>query len=58
MCTTEFQVTSTWRTTQTVEVPEDQYDELYAAVQRGELPEIVADQIDASTASLVDWDAS
>lgn len=54
----EIQIEATWRTVQTVEVPDDvDADAAAAAIRRGDLPEWAAEQIDASMAELVDWTA-
>jgi hypothetical protein len=56
--TNEIQIEATWRTLQTVEVPDGaDADEARDAIKRGELPEWAAEQIDASAAELTDWTA-
>lgn len=53
----EFEVTATWRSTQTVEVPAESVADYREMVRAGEMPNIIAEQIDASMAELVDWSA-
>lgn len=55
----QFKVESAWKSTTTVNVP-DGHDpnEVFAALNRGEMPACVADQITTAGATLTSWSAS
>lgn len=56
--TTEIAITAVWKSHHTIEVPTEDADRIRDTIRAGGLPEEAADQIDASTAELTDWDLS